>query len=99
MSKTGVELIAEERQEQITKHQRDLNHDVAINDELQLSEAAYGLLAKDFHEYPPDYDELTPYKWDENAYKKLFNKPFKDRLIIAGALIAAEIDRLNHLEK
>jgi hypothetical protein len=30
--------------------------------------------------------------------KKAISKSYKDRLIIAGALIAAEIDRLNYKE-
>ena len=42
--KTGIELIAEERQEQIEKHGRSIERDVKENDNYQLSNAA-GLLA------------------------------------------------------
>ena len=36
--------------------------------------------------------------WDEDLWQKMCNKSYKDRLIIAGALIAAEIDRLQSIE-
>ncbi len=38
---------------------------------------------------------LPPEGWNKELHNKMMNKPYKDRLIIAGALIAAEIDRIN----
>lgn len=100
MKKTGIELIAAERQEQLTlypcfieKHEYGVKVDAAINRLQQLPDAAITLL----EEYP---HELTapPMGWNSTTWAKMISKPYKERLIIAGALIAAEIDRLQHEE-
>lgn len=91
--KTGIELIAEERQEQIEKHNYTTHDDVLGNDEGQLSEAAAKLCSDRFGTLPTTD---TPAGWNQESWVKMTTKPYKDRLIIAGALIAAEIDRLNH---
>ena len=44
--KTGIELIAEERREQIEKHGRTLENDFVINDVGQLAHAAEMLLGR-----------------------------------------------------
>jgi hypothetical protein len=86
--KTGVELIAKERHEQFEKHGRTIEEDVRNNTKEQLSRAAKNLL------------ELRPHRigcpdgWSEEIWQKMASKPYKERLIIAGALIAAELDRL-----
>jgi len=80
--KTGVELIAEERQEQIKKHGFDIQ-----NSQNELIKAALFAINPDQFEWP--------YYWDEEFRRKIKNKPNSvERLKIAGALIAAEIDRL-----
>jgi hypothetical protein len=90
--KTGVELIAEERQEQIEKHGFDVNRDVQINDSGELTAAALFVLTGEDNYYPSSWEE-----WFRN---KLVSKtastpnPEIERLKIAGALLAAEIDRL-----
>lgn len=91
---TGIELIAEERQEQITKHGRTLQHDRAVNNHYQLSQAAAFLCYLDEDDKPEDIESCCPSDWDPIWWAKMMNKPYGDRLIIAGALIAAEIDRL-----
>lgn len=91
--KTGVELIAAERQEQIEKHGRTISQDVVYNSGIEkpLTKAAsaltieHGTLAMDF---------MCPANWDKEIWDKMMRKSYKERLIIAGALIAAEIDRL-----
>lgn len=90
--KTGIELITEERQEQIQKHNRSIEKGIEQNDNDQLSIGAYMLLAVDYEEGidPESY----PDGWDKDICDHMISKPYKDRLIIAGALIAAEIDRL-----
>lgn len=86
--KKGIKLIAEERHEQIEKHGRLVRHDVKFNFGRQLASGAKRLLEV----YP---DRLNPPSgWDENGWAKMCDKNYKDRCIIAGALIAAEIDRL-----
>jgi len=47
--KTGIELIAQERTEQIEKHGRHIMHDVQQNSERQLIDAAKQLLT--YHVY------------------------------------------------
>lgn len=90
---TGIELITKERQEQIEKHGRTPQYDIEVNNDEQLTEAAFVLMA----EIPDDIKpELCPEGWDEAIWIKMVNKPYKDRLITAAALIAAEIDRLQH---
>lgn len=90
--KTGIELIAAERQEQIEKHGFDAKHDERYNDPNahhthgDLAYAATHALWPGANFYPP--------KWDTWFAKKIATKTYKERLIIAGALIAAEIDRL-----
>lgn len=94
--KTGIELIAEERQEQIKKHLYSIAHDIEVNDNEQLAHAAEMLLAVE-REEGIDSDSF-PDGWDKDICRKMLAKSYKERLIIAGALIAAEIDRLIALE-
>lgn len=88
--KTGIELIAIERQEQIEKHKFDIASDMFFNSDRELTMAAEALM-----QVAPYLDEFPP-KWDRHIVNKMMSKSYKERLIIAGALIAAEIDRLNH---
>lgn len=94
--KTGIELIAQERQEQIEKHGKTVQSDVEINDHGQLVDASLQLLSVEYNEGWDSYD--TPDGWDKEIMAKMIYKPLKERLIIAGALIAAEIDRLQATE-
>lgn len=93
--KTGIELIVEERQEQITKHGRTIIKDVDQNSVEQLSMGAYMLLAVDYEEGIDPASYL--FGWDQEICQHMIGKPYKERLIIAGALIAAEIDRLQNM--
>jgi hypothetical protein len=87
---SGIELISKERKEQLEKHGRTIRDDVRFNKGRQLASAAKRLIEI-------DADPLNaPYDWDTDIWQRMCRKPYQDRLIIAGALIAAEIDRLNH---
>lgn len=86
--KTGIELIAQERREQIEKHGRTIRDDVKFNNKMQLRSAAHRLVEID----PSPH--IVPHDWDQAIWERMCRKPMKERLIIAGALIAAEIDRL-----
>lgn len=82
--KSGLKLISDERFEQQTKHQWTAEHD----DQHELGElknAALYCLTLDSSYWPDTWEEI----WKE----KFYNKNDVDRLIVAGALIAAEIDR------
>jgi hypothetical protein len=87
---TGVELISHERFEQIVKHQRKIRDDFEINGNRELITVAV-ILMDDSKSI-----DNCPIHWNREIFEKMFNKPYKDRLIIAGALIAAELDRLNY---
>ena len=87
--KTGIGLIAIERLEQIEKHNRSIVDDVSLNGGEQLRLAAIRLLTDSF-----ERDCMKPNGWDERLWCKMANKNYMQRLIISGALIAAEIDRI-----
>ncbi len=86
--KTAIQLIAQERQEQIQKHGRSIESDAKHNSEQQLIFAALAILEED-PEWMPN--------WDGVICQKIMDKPHKERLIVAAALLAAEIDRLNFI--
>ena len=98
---TGIELIAEERQKQIEKHgftgEHHANHPEWYA-EGQLISAARMLSVYD----PNDgltrlFKQTVPINWNKEWWVKMCDKPIEKRLIIAGALIAAEIDRLQRI--
>jgi hypothetical protein len=89
--KTGIELIAQERQEQIEKHGRTLQHDSIHNKHHELRLGAIRIA-----DVPSVRFNNPPNGWDPVIWEKMCDKSYTDRLIIAGALIAAEIDRINH---
>jgi hypothetical protein len=89
---TGIELIAEERREQIEKHGFDVLHNQEYYEGGQLIGAALFAITGD--------DKFYPQEWGDWWLKKMFAKVGSrvqlniERFKIAGALIAAEIDRL-----
>lgn len=88
--KTGIEIIAQERAEQIEKHGRTVQSDVEINVNGELKQVARYLLGIGTNnEYPRNWSQEWKYRFDR--------KSDQEKLIIAGALIAAELDRLNSL--
>ena len=86
--KTGGELIADERHEQLFKHGHSVENDKNFFSEGQLKEAAVALVT---------HDNYVPDNWNVEQFNYMMRKPELQRLIIAGALIAAEIDRLQSL--
>ena len=93
--KTGANLIKKERDEQCMKHGYTIEDDVEMNKNYQLADAARRIILE-----PIDTRDnyIPPYEWHIEGWQHILSKPYKDRLIIAGAFIAAEIDRLNYLE-
>ena len=90
MKKTGIELIAIERQEQIKKHGYTAEHDENYYNDGQILEVVETLISG---------VGGVPDNWNVKQFDYMKSKPKKERLIIAGALLAAEIDRLQALEK
>lgn len=88
--KHGIDLIAEERAEQIEKHGFSITGDQANNPDKQLSMAASLLLIPTGAEGIPE-----PPGWNSEKWQKMLAKPYPERVKIAGAFCAAELDRIN----
>lgn len=87
---TAIELISKERAEQLNKHKRTIEKDVEENPSEEIKEGAVAILLQDWEQFPGT--------WNNDLCAKMMNKPYKGRLIIAAALLAAEIDRLIYVE-
>lgn len=81
----GIELIANERLEQLNKHNWSFEHDAKHTSE-ELKYAAIYVLTKDVDYFPRN--------WLKKYQDKFNKKEGIESLKVAGALIAAEIDRL-----
>jgi len=90
---TGADLIVLERTKQIEKHKRTTKYDREHNEQEQLISAASGIL-----EEPLEWRQVhkRPLSWNKTQWNKLCSKPLKERIIIAGAFLAAEYDRRNN---
>lgn len=88
----GITLIAKERLEQLEKHNRTIQYDFVTNKEGQLLVGAVSL-------FIPDAEKEPPTGWDLELWQKMYAKSYKERLVIAGALITAELDRIILLEE
>jgi len=89
---TGIELIAKERERQITEEGWTPEHDDCFHRKGELAQAGavYAL--------PPKYRFYAQaWPWDLRYYKPVPQDRIRE-LVKAGALIAAEIDRLQRLE-
>ena len=95
-TKTGIELIAQERKEQIEKHGYSVETDVEYYQRKELHRAAVYALTYDDNWYPESWGLNFKSKMEEKRNNLILGtKEFEiERLKIAGALIAAEIDRL-----
>lgn len=96
---TGIERISLERWEQMFKHGRTIESD-QVWTENQLTEAASYLMVENpemIHCDEPE--EYAPQGWDTDLWTKMMSKSYPERLVIAGALIAAEIDRIQNIKK
>jgi hypothetical protein len=91
IKKSGVELIAEERKEQIEKHGFSIQNDAKYYQENELIKAALFCINTDVFEWP--------FSWQEEFRNKIISKTNPiERLKVAGAFIAAHIDMLQSLE-
>lgn len=85
ISTYAIEEIKRERLEQINKHGFDINDDLYYHNNELLTAALYCI---------GDARSFWPSNWDVKFEEKIKAKTFIDRLVVAAALIAAEIDRL-----
>ncbi len=96
--KTGIQAFSEEREKQISKHGFTGKHHAEHPewyDDGQLIAAANYLLQSFYGR--PNPSDWFPKNWDKEWFHRLCAKSYLERLIIAGALLAAEYDRLEAL--
>lgn len=100
---TGISLIAAERARQIAAEGWSEEHDDAEHQagELAAAAAAYALAPGSKHRMEPNGDPRIPdvWPWEQGWWKpKWTSQTGKEgrlrELVVAGALLAAEIDRL-----
>ena len=94
--KTGIEIIAEERQRQIDVEGWTPEHDELANNAEQLAQAA-ALYAIPYEYRVYEYDVRNLWPWDMRWYKPSPDNRIRE-LAKSGALIAAEIDRLQTIK-
>ena len=96
----GSEMIAAERQRQIDVERHSAEHDDEHETgDLAMAGACYALIAADPYRQPIR-SIMTFWPWDERFWKPKTGHPggrLHD-LVKAGALIAAEIDRMIRLK-
>lgn len=91
--KTAIELVALEREEQITKH--GFTHEYTKAHPEYYQDKQLLIAAREMLSTHPGIMGF-PGSWDNTAMiHKMASKPYKERLIIAAALLCAEIDRVN----
>ena len=99
---TGAELITQERERQMSVEGWDAQHDAAhLKAELTQAAICYAADIAAKYETPKWRDELRSlaihfWPWDKQWWKPTPDNPIR-QLTKAGALIAAEIDRLTRL--
>ena len=103
MSKSGAELITEERHRQLSEEGWTAEHDSQhMKGELAIAGACYALdyvaesadpTAEGCYQVGNDF-----WPWKGGTFKTTPDDPVR-QLTKAGALIAAEIDRINHSSK
>lgn len=96
MKKLGVECILFERERQVEEEGWDYEHDKVANYDEQLAEAA-ALYALPEIRRTYEYDVNNLWPWDKKWWKPTPNDRIRE-LAKAGALIAAEIDRLQRMK-
>lgn len=87
---TGIEKIAEKRLQQKIKHGHSVKSDYEAYPDFELMQAAQAILEGN--------KDKMPESWDKESCEKLCSKSLEDRLITAGAMLAAQIDVLNFKE-
>lgn len=91
--KTGIELIAAERQEQIEKHGWTLEHDAGYRND-QLSQAAFYCF--DLAGYNPmniHKKHSWPDGWDDYFEEKIKAKTKIQQIVVGAAFLIADNDR------
>lgn len=100
--KTGAEQITALREKQTQVLGKTVEFDLIVNQSGQLRFAATTLSSyENLHLIadPRNYETYRPQGWDKQVWIKLCRKPFVERVAIAGSFLAAEVDRLQEVER
>jgi hypothetical protein len=89
MKETGFESIAKERIEQVKKHRYDLHTDRTYEKGELIKIAQYCLTLD---------SKFWPRSWISQFRNKIKSKSLEERYVIAGAFLAAEVDRLRDVQ-
>jgi len=92
---TGLDLISKERQEQFEKHGITISDDALNHTKGELSEVVSLICLPNIG----CGNIEVPKTFNKDMFNKILNKPYKERLVIAGALICAELDRVELVDK
>jgi hypothetical protein len=102
MSTTGIELIDAERERQVSEEGWTPEHDAGHRDETIVMAAVCYATPEDRREYHggPTFRSHAPIRWPwgSQCWKPTPDDRIRE-LVKAGALIAAEIDRLKRAGK
>lgn len=94
---TGAEMIVVERERQMTSEGWTPEHDDQhINGELRDAAIAYAMACNDEGAGERAAQDIFPGDWGEGGWWKPSDDPIRN-LTKAGALIAAEIDRIQRM--
>lgn len=97
-TRTGAELIADERKRQVTQEGWSPEHDDEhVKGELVWAARAYAVLYNMPFKMSQGTADQVGWPWDVESFKHDPVDPIRN-LAKAGALIAAEIDRLKRAE-
>lgn len=89
---TGLKLVIQERLK-VLKGSRGEAHDLWVNGDRQMTKVAKKLLYT--HSGGPTwFNLLNPFNWHKPTWRKMMHSTYKRRLVIAGQLICAELDRI-----
>ena len=95
---SGITLITEERKKQIEKHGYDIEHDKNENPDRELLRVVCCILEGMLGDLVCNVKPVWPPTWNIAWYCKFTAMGYKEKLILLGALIAAEIDRFQALD-
>lgn len=91
IKKTGDELIAMERERQVLVKGHTIMTDALKYKNGELLMVANALISKNINDAPHD--------WPDEQVKEWIEKDDTERLILAGAFIAAQIDVYNFMQQ
>ena len=97
--KTGIELIAEERREQIEKHGFSVIEDAEYYKNMELVQATLFCIDQGVpNGFGLKTYKLWPANWDKRFEYKILAKTELEQLAVAGAFIAARMDQIIHTQ-